>query len=272
MEAGEGVEGRRVLAEGREAVLHEWDDGFVLRLMRDADAGPALAHSSAASEAARGAGVPTPRVVEVIEIGGRPAQVLERIDGPDLFAYLAANPLRLPGVAGTLADVHVQLHRVVAPAELVSTHERLASRIRGSDLVPQSVTRRALDVLAELPTGDIICHGDYHPGNVMLDDRGPMLIDWTGATRGDPTADFARTRLMLQVGELPPGAPAVIRALAAVGRRTLWRLYDRRYRRARHVDPQLAERWTLVVAANRLSEGIAGERAALLRTLDELGC
>ncbi len=270
MEPGEGVGGRRVIAEGREAVLYDWDDGLVLRLMRSQDAGQAVADSSAASEAARSAGVSTPRVVDVIEIDDRPAQILERIDGPDLFAHLAANPLRLPKVASTLAAVHVQLHQVVAPAELASTHERLSSRIQESDLVPAAVRRRALDALEDLPVGEVICHGDFHPGNVLLGGAGPVLIDWTGATRGDPTADFARTRLMLQVGELPPGSPAAIRALAAIGRHTLWKLYDRSYRRARVVEPDLADHWTIVVAANRLTEAIESERPALLDTLHEL--
>ncbi len=109
------------------------------------------------------------------------------------------------------------------------------------------------------PPGEIICHGDFHPGNVLLSDRGPILIDWTGATRGDLTADFARTRLMLQVGELPPGVPAAIRALAAVGRRTLWKLYERNYRRASSIRLDLVDRWTIVVAANRLTEAVESE-------------
>ncbi len=136
--------------------------------------------------------------------------------------------------------------------------------------MPAEMKRRALDALDELPAGEIICHGDFHPGNVLLSDRGPILIDWTGATRGDPTADFARTRLMLQVGELPPGVPAAIRALAAVGRRTLWKLYERNYRRASSIRLDLVDRWTIVVAANRLTEAVESERSALLGTVHKL--
>jgi aminoglycoside phosphotransferase (APT) family kinase protein len=266
----EGIEGRRKIAEGREAVIYEWDDGFVLRLMRSLDDGPALVHSTAASEAAREAGVSTPRVVDVIEVGGYPAQIIERVDGPDLFAHLASNPLRLPNVAAMLAKVHTELHRVLAPADLASSHDRFAPRIEASDLVPMAAKTLALGTLADLPTGDIICHGDFHPGNVLLSKAGPMLIDWTGATRGDPTADFARTRMMLQIGELPPGAPVVIKALATVGRGALWRLYDRAYRRGRSTDPDLLDRWTMVAATYRLTEDIEEERPALLDMIRHL--
>jgi len=33
--------------------------------------------------------------------------------------------------------------------------------------------------IADLPTGLSTCHGDFHPGNVLLGKTGPMLIDWT---------------------------------------------------------------------------------------------
>lgn len=27
-------------------------------------------------------------------------------------------------------------------------------------------------------TGEVVCHGDVHPGNVMMTDEGPVLLDW----------------------------------------------------------------------------------------------
>ncbi len=270
MTDGDGLDGRRKIAEGREAEIYEWDDGLVLRLMRSSDDRPTLVRSTAASEAAREAGVSTPRVVDVIEVGDYPAQIIERVDGPDLFTHLANNPLRLPKIAAMLAKVHIELHRVVAPADLASSHDSFAPRIEASDLVPTAVKSLALSTLADLPTGDMICHGDFHPGNVLLSKTGPMLIDWTGATRGDPMADFARTRMMLQIGELPPGAPIVVRALATVGRGALWRLYDRAYRRSRSTNLDLLDRWTVVAAACRLTENIEEERPAVLEMIRQL--
>ncbi len=185
---------------------------------------------------------------------------------------MASNPLRLRSVAKILVDVHVELHQATAPEDLQTSHELFGSLIEKSDLVPAPVRERALSALTDLPHDDVICHGDFHPGNVLVGDSMPLtLIDWTGATRGDPTGDFARTRLMLQVGELPPGAPVVVRALAAVGRRVLWQLYDLGYRRARPVDPERLRGWTLVAAANRLTESVESERESLLRIVQGEG-
>jgi len=269
--SADALDGRRKIAEGREAIIYEWDDGLVARVMRSADAGAVVHRSAAASEAARLAGVATPRIESVTDIDGLPAQIMERVDGVDLFERLAANPLRLFAVARILIDVHVELHEAAAPAELVTSHEHFGAQIERSPLIPDDVRQRALTCLAELPHADIVCHGDYHPGNVLVGDSlPPTLIDWTGATRGEPAADFARTRLMLRLGELPPGAPLVIRALARVGRAMLRRSYDRGYRQARPVDTALLAKWTLVAASVRLGEGIESERSALLRLIEGL--
>src|SRR3546814_7594415 len=61
----------------------------------------------------------------------------------------------------------------------------------------------ALPILDALPDGDRLCHGDYHPGNVIETAGGPVVIDWPAVTRGHPDADYARTLLLLRLGEPP---------------------------------------------------------------------
>ncbi|MFC6342943.1 phosphotransferase, partial [Nocardioides hankookensis] len=49
--------------------------------------------------------------------------------------------------------------------------------------------------------GDCLVHLDLHPLNVIMADRGPVLIDWTNARVGRPGLDVAVTVLvMVQVG------------------------------------------------------------------------
>ena len=45
-------------------------------------------------------------------------------------------------------------------------------------------------------------HGDLHPMNVILTDRGPVVIDWEGARIGPRDADVAITWMLLEIGEL----------------------------------------------------------------------
>jgi aminoglycoside phosphotransferase (APT) family kinase protein len=55
------------------------------------------------------------------------------------------------------------------------------------------------------PAGDRLIHLDLHPMNVMMTPRGPVVIDWPNASRGDPSTDVALTWALMACGEIPGG-------------------------------------------------------------------
>lgn len=94
-------------------------------------------------------------VPTVLEV--RPdALVLEYVDGPTMLE--APGPIE--DGAALLARLHHELHELDAPAELGAGH---------------------------------LLHMDFHPGNVILSPRGPVVIDWAIARAGEPALDVAMT-------------------------------------------------------------------------------
>jgi aminoglycoside phosphotransferase (APT) family kinase protein len=255
----------QLLAEGREAEVFLQDDGTVLKLMRDPAWGERVHREASALRALTAAGVAAPAVYGVVVVDGRPGLVSERIDGVDLIARMARNPLIVDRVAAALARAHVAMHQVVAPGSLPDLKAEQRVRIERADPLPSEMRGPILTVLDALPPGDRLCHGDLHPGNMLGELRAPVVIDWGDASRGDPMADMVRTSLLLRVGVPPPGAPRLIQLLAPVGRGILSRRYVAHYRRLRPIDMTLLARWRLVRAAARLAEGIEEENPALLR-------
>ncbi len=256
------------LAEGREAEIFAWEDGTVLRLLHNPDAQQQVEWEAHAMRAALAAGVSVPAVHGTTTVHGRPGLIMERIDGPDLLTLLGRRPWAVLSVAKTSGQLHARLHEVSAPDSLPALKARLAARIEASDLVPRHLAEFALSALRGLPDGDRLGHGDFHPGNIMLRNGEPILIDWTNVTRGDPNADFVRTNLMLRIAVPPPGSTSLMRALARFGRSIMLSAYLRAYRRARTPDAALVEQWQVPVAANRLAENVEGERTKLLSILE----
>jgi len=126
---------------------------------------------------------------------------------------------------------------------------------------------QALEALERLPDGDALCHGDFHPDNILMSPRGPVIIDWPDATSGHPLADVARSSLLMRVGGLPPGTAR--RWLVESMRALFHAVYVRRYFGLRPGAREQLAAWQLPVAAARLSEDIPEERERVLALVKE---
>ena len=134
---------------------------------------------------------------------------------------------------------------------------------RAGAVLPDDARQAALTRLDALPDGDAICHGDMHPGNVLLTPRRAVVIDWMTASAGSPAGDVARTLFLLRDSGLPEYMPRAQRSLTALARRRFCSVYLRSYRRLRPLDLDEVGAWRHPIVAARLAEGIGAERAAL---------
>jgi aminoglycoside phosphotransferase (APT) family kinase protein len=257
------------IAEGREAEIFAWEPGVVLKLYRSTEWLRSRDIESAAMEAVKQVGGATPAALGFVEVDGRPGLLIERIEGIDMLTAIGRKPWKIIRAGGIIGGVHAALNSTAAPSSLQSLKERLSRRIADVGAVRADLGERGMRALAPLPDGDRLCHGDFHPGNVILSPTGPVVIDWPGATRGDATADVARTVLMIRLGDLPPGAPLLIRKLDKVGRTFLRLRYLAAYRKVHAIDTTMLERWTVPVAIARLAEGIEPEIPKILKLLGE---
>jgi aminoglycoside phosphotransferase (APT) family kinase protein len=259
------------IAEGREAEIFAWDDTTVLKLYRSEQHARGLEIEEAAMTAAKLADAPAPGSLGRVEIEGRPGLLIERVAGIDMLTQIEKKPWHVIGAGAIMARSHAALHATTAPHELPDVKQRLPERLRASALVPPAIAGRAIAALERLPDGDSLCHGDFHPGNIILTRDGARVIDWPNAFRGDHHADVARTVLMFRMAELPDSTPTTIRALATVGRRLMLARYRRTYAQLRPFDAALLDRWMLPVAAHRLTENIPREREKLLALIGAHG-
>ncbi len=135
-----------------------------------------MAREAQVMEYVRSQGFPVPAIEEVSDDGLD--MVIERIDGVDMVAAMTKRPWTIPRQGRVLADLHRRLHELSAP-----------------------------DWLHDAPVGhgSSLLHLDLHPLNVMMSPRGAVVIDWTGACRGDPAVDVALAWVLMAAGEVPTG-------------------------------------------------------------------
>lgn len=256
-----GCRSVRKLSEGREAEIFEAESGSVLKLFRSGSVESCEREWLALTTLPIGI---APSPIERRSASGRAGILMERIDGTDLLALIGTGPWRLPALGTLMGRTHAQVHQAGAAPRLPRLHVRMRERINSSAHVPAEHRVAAIAALDGLPDGDRVCHGDFHPGNLLHVPGGARVLDWPNATAGDPDADVAATLVILQLGEPTETNPWAVRKLHRLGRGLLRARYLAGYIQGRELDLTRVERWMLPVAVDRLSHGIPPERDRLL--------
>lgn len=245
---------RTILAQGATADILEWEPGTILKWFREWMPAHTAAHEAEVSRIVQQSGLPVPAVGDLVTYQGRSGLVYQRVEGPTMLRVLSSKPWRALGLAAQLAELHARVHGVTAP-QLASVRERFRYKLdEARSLMSGAVYDQAAAALAALPDGEALCHGDFHPDNILLTPDGPVIIDWPDATRGDPASDVARTSLLLSMGEVPRDVPVVMRWMIEAVRRGFHAAYLRRYQQLRPTPPERIQAWMFPIVAARLSE------------------
>lgn len=226
--------------------------GLVLRVYRDAR-GPERAQREACVQNAVAAlGYPTPRVLltclDRTVLGGA-FLVMQRLPGRVMLdSFFGPRIVRMPAL---LAALQVRLHALDPQAlrrqleaaecsgegmsvtsDLVSMQSRIAAaRLTGLEPGAQWL-------LAHRPppaASPAICHGDFHPLNVLLDGRAVSgVLDWAWSKIDDPAWDVGATVALITQG--PLALPGILRGPVIAVRRWLVNRYLRAYAALRPID------------------------------------
>ena len=236
---------------GVSAEVFELGDGEVLKLFFPENSVEEAEHEAKAHEAAWSSGIPSPQISEVVTVCGRAGIVMERLDGVTMMHGAAQRPWLIAANAALLARQHLDIH-TRTDTRLPPFRDWLESCIRRATGLDEGVRLRALQRLDRLEDGTSLCHGDFHPDNVVMTGRGPVIIDWATAATGPPEADVARTIMLLESGE--PIASGLERLTIAVGRKVFLALYLRAYFKSSSLTRRDVDPWMLPITVARYAE------------------
>jgi aminoglycoside phosphotransferase (APT) family kinase protein len=239
----------RVLGSGKEAEVFEYG-GMVLKLYR-----PEIPKRSAFREAAilsiiEPFGLPTPRTEGVQRMTNRWGVIMTRAEGTTFADGLRIEPRRMQEYLKEMARLQSDIHR--HPGTLFPGFKaRLAANIESVTVLNASRRRFLLSRLAAMPDGDRLCHGDFHPFNIVGPLGAGVIVDWLNAGCGEPAADVCRSYVLIRTMD-PDMASAYVDAYATMSGEARDRIFG----------------WLPFVAAARLAEGVPDETESLVAMAD----
>ena len=187
----------RLLAAGNVAEVFEWGSR-VVKLYRSPARKPTAFREAAIHATVEAMGLPVPTVWGVLEVAGRWGIVFDRISEGSFAERMREDPSAIPECLEGLARLHRRIH--THPADQFGRlKSRLATSIARAPLLDEQQKQILLARLADMPEGDRLCHGDFHPLTVLCQTSQPMVIAWPDACCGDPAAEVCRSDLLLKL-------------------------------------------------------------------------
>jgi aminoglycoside phosphotransferase (APT) family kinase protein len=222
---------------------------LILRVFRPGSARQA-GFESAVQNALAACAFPAPPVLiteqDEARLGGA-FTIMPRVEGSIMLgAFFGPRIVRLPALLGR---THAQLHGLDV--------DRFAGRVEDAGVARTDLCARDIVALQERierasllglqgcmswlasreprETGLAVCHGDFHPLNILIDGDGVSgVIDWAGTRIADPAWDVGATVALISQG--PVNVPRPLYAAIAYLRRRVVAGYLRAYSGERALD------------------------------------
>ena len=187
-----------LIGKGRTAEIYNLEDSKVLKLFYKGIQYSEVEMEYKIHNLVQKKNLPVSAVYKIEEVDGRYGIVYEKIIGKSMMFKMFSDIDNISEYINIFADLHSKIHQHKI-YELPSQVEYLRYCIEKSTVLSNSERELLLNKLKKMSLKKNLCHGDYHPGNIIINEHKPVIIDWLTATRGDPSADLARTILLISI-------------------------------------------------------------------------
>lgn len=201
-----------------------------------------------------------PAVYEYIENEDMLAQVMQKIVGNTMLEQMQRHPQKLVQEIKKLARMHAQLLNIQSNCGLHSIKVIFNYFISMPPCLDNKLIDFASKIMKELPINNYICHGDFHPGNILVQNDTYFIIDWSGAYCSDFVSDIAHTYLLMtHVPEVPGQSQKIHEVISSFGS-YMAEVYLKEILKLKEFSLSDFSKWTVVMSFLRVYYGMPSER------------
>jgi uncharacterized protein (TIGR02172 family) len=252
------------IGQGRTAEVFPADDGRIIKLYRQFISKEMAENEFAMAQCAYDNGIKTPRPYSIGMYEDRCGIVYERVSGKTLLQVMMKNPLKTHSAARKLAALHYSIHQICIGTSSTRQKTRLRDAITIAPVLNDKQTSQILEYTDALPDGHTLCHGDFHPDNIIVDGNASWIIDWMTGCEGNAACDVARTAMILKYSALPEQTPRILKLIVRFQQEKLSNWYKNEYMRISGLQKQEIDRWLLPNYAARLVENLSADETEIL--------
>jgi len=243
----------QLTGNGRTAEIYKFEETKVLKLFYEWIQYSEVEMEYKISDKIQKTSLPVPAVYKIERVNGRYGIVYEKIKGESMMYKMFSNIDNISEYIKIFAYLHSDIHRYKIK-EIPSQIDYLRICIETSDVLTNSERDNLLSKLKKMPIKNYLCHGDYHPDNIIITENNPVIIDWLTATSGDHVADIARTILLISISNPIDNEESL--GIDEDSRKLLCKEYLNAYKERAQFEDESLYQWIPFVAGARLNENI----------------
>lgn len=189
------------LGEGYSAAVYEWGEGKVIKLFHPSYSKEAVEKEFHNAKAIHDMCFAKPRAYDLVSCKEQMGIVYDRVEGKSLQEWVLETR-DMPGCAEHMAKLHKAILRNNI-RNVPDYKEFLRWGILNATSIGLDKQKEALKTLDQLPDGNTLCHGDFHPGNIFISNGCTIAIDFMNICCGNFLYDVARTVFLVQYTPVP---------------------------------------------------------------------
>jgi tRNA A-37 threonylcarbamoyl transferase component Bud32 len=240
---------RILIAHGDTVDVYREGD-MVIKIFNEGQPKTAALYEALTHSRVETTGLPMPIIHEVSKIDGKWAITMDHIEGKTLHELMVENPDKMDEYIELMVDIQLKIHSKNAPL-LSKLKDKMIRMIKSLDCIDEVEKYDLLTRLDSMPKHTKLCHCNFTPKNIIINDSGYYIVDWVSARQGNASADVGKTYLMLCL-DFPEAAEKYLDTFCAKS----------------GTQKKYVQGWLPIVAAAQLTLNVPEERDLLMKWID----
>ncbi|MBQ1339916.1 MAG: phosphotransferase, partial [Ruminococcus sp.] len=188
------VDGCKLLGRGAKGDVYRYDDELVIKVFNQNNTYHDVEQEIAQSRKAFILGIPTAISFGIVSVGNRYGAMYELVESDTLSSCIAKAPGQVEAYAKMMAELAHTIHSIEVTEEdgFSDVSERYLNYVRsGIAYENETLADNCIKLIEGISHSDTLVHGDFHTGNVFLQNGEPLLIDMDRVATGHPIAEIS---------------------------------------------------------------------------------
>lgn len=190
----------KLIGIGNTANVYEWEEDKVLKLFHQGYPKEAIEKEYNNAVIIRDMNFLKPKAYDMISYGERMGIIYDKVEGETLLEWVMKSG-ELQKCALYMSNLHKEIMQ--NQTQDVLNYKNFL-KYHMPKTLPSDKHEELLKRIDRLADGNTLCHGDFHPGNILVSDGYAYVIDFMNICYGNHLYDIARTVYLVEFTPVPP--------------------------------------------------------------------